>query len=104
MKSKKVKKTKKFSKKCLQSGAIPCAICGIHTSLIEHHINGRSIPNPNQKANLCYICSNCHLQIHLGNIIIEGKFFTTEGEQLIFRNKSDESITGCVKNPPLYIR
>lgn len=80
----------------------PCNICQIETFLVEHHIHGRAINNPHHRSNLCYICSNCHTEIHKGWIIVEGWFQTTDGLKLIWHKKHEESITGMDAYPPLW--
>lgn len=69
-------------------------ICKKNEFLVEHHIHGRNIPNPNSPNNLTYVCSNCHYKIHKGWFIIEGWFDTTNGRELIWHEKEEDSLTG----------
>lgn len=75
------------------TGNALCDVCHNPNLLVEHHIRGRNIPNPNHKSNLCYICSNCHFEIHKGKKIIEGWLTTTSGPELIWHFKNEESLT-----------
>lgn len=85
-----------------KSGMEKCEICGEVHILVQHHIRGRNIPNPNSKSNLCNICSNCHLKVHSGLIIIEDRLLTTDGYDLIWHYKNEESITGNDANVHLF--
>jgi Zn-finger protein len=71
-------------KKQCNSGLMPCSICQIPEYLIEHHINGRKIPDFDAEWNKCYICSNCHNKIHRGLIIVEGWLMTSESKKLFY--------------------
>jgi len=73
-----------------------CDICNERTPLVEHHIHGRI---SNDGWNLTYICSNCHYEVHLGNIIIEKWVQTTEGRLLAWHHKGDLSLTGDDAKP-----
>ncbi len=92
---------KKNLRKANSSGENKCEICGEKTFLQQHHIEGRQISNPHSKNNLCSICSNCHLKIHYGKIIIEGRFLTSNGYKLIFHLNNENSLTGKDKIPHL---
>lgn len=70
-----------------------CEICSCRARH-KHHIVSKSKGGTNHQYNLCHLCPNCHDNIHRGEIIIEGKFLTSSGYQLIFHKKNDESITG----------
>ncbi len=83
-----------FVKKLKTKKQFVCELCGTKEYLVEHHIDGRDIPNPNHSSNLCNICQNCHYKIHLGEIIIEKWTMTTGGKKLFWHNKGDESFTG----------
>lgn len=76
------------------SGTCRCEICNNKNVLVEHHIRGRNIPNPNSPSNLANICSNCHRLVHTGNIIIENRLRSTSGFQLLWHTKDDPSFTG----------
>ena len=88
-------------KKISRSGYDKCQICCLQRPLQEHHLNGREVSNPNSSNNLCYICANCHEDIHLGRLIIEGWFLTSSGKELIYHYKNEDSITNKSTTPPL---
>ena len=95
---------KRTRKKMNFSNGAECPICkrkGV--ILIEHHINGRNIPNPNHPSNLAYICSSCHDNIHFHKIIIEGWVKTTDGLELFWHSVDESSVTGMDSKPPLYV-
>lgn len=72
-----------------------CEICKEYfESLDKHHIVSKCFSGLNHKDNTTYICPNCHRNVHLGNIIIEGYYLTTKGKILFWRNKGESSITG----------
>ena len=81
-------------KKLNRSGSRECQICKDKQILVEHHIEGRDIPNATNASNLCYICSNCHVKVHYGLIIIEGHFQTSNGWELLWHEANKESFTG----------
>jgi hypothetical protein len=70
-----------------------CEICNKNYHH-KHHIESKSFQGSNKKFNIAYLCASCHTEVHLGNIIIEGRFLTTEGYKLIFHLKGENSITG----------
>ena len=76
-----------------RSGEKPCDICKEIEPLQAHHINGREVKNYNQDWNVANICAGCHYQVHLGGIIIESWFDTTNGRELIWHMEEEESIT-----------
>ena len=90
---------RKTRRKLNSTGIQPCEICREQTFLVQHHIQGRNIPNPHKHNNLANICSNCHLQIHKGEIVIEKRVMTTIGEVLLWHLKTDFSITGEDSSP-----
>ena len=79
-----------------------CPICNNKELLVEHHIRGRKIDNPNHLSNLAYICPNCHQKIHYGIIVLEGYFQTTNGLELLWNYYKDPSITGENIKPFVY--
>lgn len=79
-----------------------CEICNGECILDNHHIHSLSLGGTNDRWNKCRICPNCHRKVHLGKIILEGRFASGKGNILIWRNKGDESITG-MPDPPVYI-
>jgi hypothetical protein len=91
---------KKETRKAMnRSGTQECPICHTQCLLIEHHINGRNIPNPNHASNLAYICDNDHRLIHEGKIIIEGYFQTTDGLKLLWHSADKESFSNRDSKP-----
>lgn len=77
-----------------RSGDQECPICEGKHILVEHHIEGRKIHNPNHPSNLCYICDNCHRLVHEGKVVLEGHFKTTHGTELFWHQADKESFTG----------
>lgn len=71
-----------------------CEICNLKLNVEKHHIQSKCFEGSNAKHNICYICPNCHRKVHLGEIILEGKFLTLDGFKLIYHLKGEESITG----------
>jgi len=74
-----------------------CAVCGAKGSdknrLITHHINfqkdcekgvvkDKPYINKNDEINLVCICEECHEKVHHGNLVIEGKTYTSDGMKL----------------------
>lgn len=80
-----------------------CEICNKnYPTLDNHHIQSRSKGGSNQKWNIAEICQNCHKSVHLGLIILEGRFNTTNGNKLIWRKFNNESITGMT-DPEVFL-
>jgi len=80
-----------------------CPICNSNFLFTEdHHIESVCYGGSNKPFNKCKICPNCHTLVHAGEIIIEGKFSSTGGTILIWRNKGEESITG-LPDPKVYL-
>jgi len=96
-----MKKRRKTKRKINRMGNNPCPICEERHILVEHHIEGRNIPNPNHSSNLAYVCSCCHRELHEGIVIIEGYFQTSNGLQLIWHFKDEEGLTGEESKPYL---
>jgi hypothetical protein len=78
-----------------------CEVCETEAYLDTHHINSTSLAGVNDSYNLARVCPNCHRKIHKGEIILEGKFLTTEGYKIIFHTKGSESVTG--REPEVFI-
>jgi hypothetical protein len=97
----KYKIKRKIQKKINSSGKQPCEICHEASILINHHINGRNIPDVNKEWNIAPICDNCHKLVHTGAKIIEGWFLTTDGKKLLWHYKDEESKTGQEATPYL---
>ena len=85
--------TKAVQRSINRTGTALCELCTEQTYLVQHHIEGRDIPNADSNTNLINICSNCHLLIHRGDIIIEKKCMTTAGYQLLWHYVAEESVT-----------
>lgn len=79
-----------------------CAVCGAKSSdknkLITHHINfqkdcengvvkDKPYINKNDEINLVCICEECHEKVHHGNLVIEGKTYTSDGYKLNYYYK-----------------
>jgi hypothetical protein len=86
--------SRKIRKKLNRSNTYPCDVCHNTEILVEHHIEGREINNPNHPSNLTNICGNCHNRIHNGIIIIEGWFGTSNGKELLWHHYKSESFSG----------
>jgi len=84
------------------TGSYPCEICQELNFLIQHHIQGRNIKNPHKHHNLANICSNCHLKVHKGEIIIEKRVMTTTGETLLWHTPDKPSVTGEDAKPHIF--
>jgi hypothetical protein len=78
-----------------------CEICNKHKARHGHHIQSKSKGGSSQPFNIAYICPNCHDDVHRGNVILEGKFLTTDGYTLLYHMRGEESITG--RCPDVYI-
>ena len=85
---------KAIRRKINRSGKYPCQICRNKRILIEHHINGRDIEDAEKWWNKAGVCSNCHRLIHEGEVIIEKWCSTTNGRELLWHFKNEESKTG----------
>ena len=90
---------RKLRRKLNGTGAYRCEICNEQTFLVQHHIEGRKINKANTHSNLANICSNCHLMVHKGDIIIEKRVMSSIGEILLWHNKKESSITGDDAKP-----
>ena len=84
-----------------RKGLYPCDICKKGNILHSHHINGREIPNANHPSNIANVCPNCHSNIHYGYIIVEKWVMTSNGHELFWHKKGEESITGENSTPKL---
>ena len=66
-----------------------------------HHIIPRTDPRcTNSPSNLACLCANCHGLVHANEVIIEGRFLTTQGTKL-FWHKKDETpivVVGVILN------
>lgn len=86
--------TRKLQRKLNALGEQQCEICRDFHFLVQHHILGRDVERANEHNNLANVCSNCHLKIHRGEIIIEKRVMTTSGYTLLWHKKESMSITG----------
>jgi hypothetical protein len=81
-----------------------CEICeGTFIALDKHHIQSRSRGGDNNTFNIAKICPNCHRLVHKGEIIIEGKFNSTAGPTLVWRDKKEGKIIELFKDPEVYL-
>lgn len=71
----------------------PCEICGSRAKH-KHHLQSKSLGGSNKPYNIVHLCLEHHDEVHRGNIILEGKFLTTNGYTLIYHNSDEKSITG----------
>lgn len=69
-----------------------CEVCQEITHCDRHHIESQAFKGSNKKFNVTKLCPNCHRLVHMGEIILEGKFLTSIGYQLIWHRASDTSI------------
>lgn len=72
-----------------------CEICGFSDkrAIQAHHIIPRTDPNcTNEESNLAYVCANCHNLIHAHEIIIEGRYLTTDGPKLFWHHQNEPFI------------
>jgi hypothetical protein len=86
-------------KKQNSSGNCLCEICKSKFVLEEHHLRGRKVENCHKDSNIANICPNCHTLVHRGELIIEGRFLTTNGYELIWRKRDEKTITGQETTP-----
>ncbi len=78
-----------------------CAICKKFGYVDSHHIVSKSKGGSNKSFNKVQICPNCHRSVHLGDIVIEGKFMTAKGIELIYHFKEHKSLTS--QEPAVHI-
>lgn len=61
-----------------------CDLCyDVQPFLDAHHVISQSKGGTNEKSNIANICPNCHRKVHLGLLILEGWFQTTNGYRLL---------------------
>jgi 5-methylcytosine-specific restriction endonuclease McrA len=77
-----------------------CVIC-FRKAHHKHHIVSKSKGGSNKPYNLCNLCASCHVEVHQGNIIIEGNFQTTNGYTTLWHTKGEKSITNS--SPDVYL-
>lgn len=80
-----------------------CEICKKKRFLSEHHIQSRCYGGTNKSNNLAYICENCHKLVHMGLIIIEGRFDAIDGNLVIWRKLGEEKVIEEKEDPEVYI-
>ena len=62
-----------------------CDICKLEFPLLDkHHIISISRGGSNDKYNITEVCPNCHREIHLGLIVIDKWYLSTNGYVLIY--------------------
>lgn len=64
-----------------------CEICQKIDNLEEHHIQSKSKGGKNNKSNIAIICCSCHRKIHIGSVVVIGRFLTDEGYKLLWREE-----------------
>ncbi len=83
-----------------------CEICKTLSYVDVHHIQSTSKNGLNTKNNKCDLCPTCHRLVHVGEIILEGRFLTSSCSvnetELIWRNNDEKSITET-KDPDVWI-
>jgi len=70
-----------------------CEICGFSKKNIlhYHHIIPRADNRcTNDGGNVCNLCPNCHSQVHTGELIIIGIYFTSDGYKLLWFKKGED--------------
>lgn len=80
-----------------------CEVCGFDDkrAIHAHHIIPKTDPNcTDHTSNLAFVCANCHNLIHSNEIIIEGRYLTTNGNKLFWhrQNESFTIIPGVILN------
>lgn len=90
---------KVLNRRLNRSGLRKCDMCHNMSILVEHHIRGRGIPNYNHPSNLTNVCSNCHMNIHSGKMIVEQWVMSTEGKFLSWHFAGEPGITGQDATP-----
>lgn len=80
-----------------------CEICGRIGRTEKHHIVSKSLGGSNNRSNLAELCPNCHTSVHFREIIIEGKFMTTKGFQLIYHRKNEAPIITGQELPNVFV-
>ncbi len=80
-----------------------CESCGRNGTTETHHITSKTFGGTNQKSNLAELCPNCHSDVHFGKIIIEGKFRTTNGVQLIYHKINEKPILENIDFPKVFV-
>lgn len=88
-------------KKKNRTGSEECQICNKPRVLVEHHIHGRKIDDFNASWNKCYICDNCHRDVHMGTVVIEDWVSTSDGLHLSWHYAGETGITG--KDATVYL-
>lgn len=80
-----------------------CEVCkNDFKSLDKHHIQSKSKGGSNKSWNIANLCPNCHRSVHLGDIVLEGKYNTTMGMVLFYHYKNDNFVV-CEDQPEVYI-
>ena len=79
-----------------------CPICDSKRPLVEHHINGRDVYDWDMPWNKAWLCSNCHDDVHIGKIIIEGWVSSTSGKILAWHEDGNPNDIMEGATPPIY--
>ena len=94
--------SKKVERFVFRSGNRACEICGEKRILVCHHIHGRNILGWDKNWNKCWICPNCHDEIHSGCIIVEDWGLTTDGYVLFWHKQGEDPKAFKGATPNLY--
>lgn len=70
----------------------------------KHHIISKCFKGTNKDYNIAYLCASHHVDVHKGIVILEGKFLTSTGIQLIYHYNSETSITGMEQQDKVYLK
>ena len=94
--------SKWVKRKAARSGTRECPICHNVMALVEHHLNGREVPDWNKPCNLAFVCPSCHDSVHSGKIVLEGWVYSTEGKILAWHRAGEEHAYREGVSTPLY--
>lgn len=78
-----------------------CELCGGECPLEKHHIHSKCYGGDNKPSNIAMLCPTCHVLVHRGYVILEGRFDSTNGSVLVYHKYNEKSITGC--QPKVYL-
>ena len=62
-----------------------CEICNKVDNIDVHHIESKSLGGSDREWNKIGVCPSCHRAIHMGQIVVIGKFLTLEGYKVLTR-------------------
>ncbi len=80
-----------------------CEICSESDIILDrHHITSKTNGGTNEPSNIVSLCCNCHRRVHMGMFVLEGRFLTTDGYELIYHTQNDPNVIDR-ENPEVYI-